>query len=112
MNLTGKEWYVPKGILVVQSGPADPSRRDEYNDWYTNIHIPDMLAGPGFVSARRYRRLDQTDNYLAIYELAADDLTEPLAARQERRAQGLTAPTSDALATDPPATMTIYELLE
>jgi hypothetical protein len=109
---------VRRGILVVQSGPADATRLDEYNDWYTNTHIPDMLAGPGFVSARRYRRLDPTGppadkpGYLAIYELEADDLTEPLAARRERRAQGLTAPTSDALATDPPAAMTIYELLE
>jgi hypothetical protein len=109
---------VPKGILVVQSGPADPSRLDEYNDWYTNTHIPDMLAGPGFIAARRYRRLEETDTpdgippYLAIYELEADDLTAPLAARRERRAQGLTAPTSDAMATDPPAVMTIYELLE
>jgi hypothetical protein len=109
---------VRKGILVVQSGPADPSREDEYNDWYTNTHIPDMLAGPGFVAARRFRRVDQAATpdhlpaYLAIYELEADDLAEPLAARQERRAQGLTAPTSSALATDPPAVMTIYELLD
>jgi hypothetical protein len=109
---------VRKGILVVQSGPADPSREDEYNDWYTNAHIPDMLAGPGFVSARRYRRVGQSimtgqlPAYLAIYELEADDLAEPLAARQERRAQGLTSPTSDALATDPPAVMRVFELLE
>ena len=103
---------------MMQSGPTDPSREDEYNDWYANTHIPDMLAGPGFVSARRYRRVDQTATasqpsaYLAIYELEADDLAGPLAARRERRAQGLTAPTSDALATDPPAAMTVYERLE
>ena len=103
---------------MVHSGPADPSREDEYNDWYTNTHIPDMLAGPGFISAQRYKRVDpattpaQTPAYLAIYELEADDLAAPLDAHRERRAQGLTAPSSDALATDPPATMTIYELLE
>jgi hypothetical protein len=106
-----------KGILVVQSGPADPSCEAEYNDWYTNTHIPDMLAGPGFVSAQRYRRVDQGaapahgPAYLAIYELEAEDLADPLAARQDRRAQGLTGPSSDALARDPAPVMTIYELL-
>ena len=108
---------MPKGILFVESGPADQSCEDEYNDWYTNIHIPDMLAGPGFLSAQRYRRVDQGGTpprgpaYIAIYHLEAEDLADPLAARRERSAQGLAGPSSDALAKDPPPVMTIYERL-
>jgi hypothetical protein len=107
-----------KGILFVQSGPTDPSCEDEYNDWYTNTHIPDLLAGPGFRSAQRYKRVDQGGPpaqgpaYLAIYQLEAEDLADPLAARRERSAQGLTGPSSDALEKDPPPVMTIYERLE
>jgi hypothetical protein len=33
---------VPKGIMLVQSGPSDPAREDEYNDWYANTHIPQI----------------------------------------------------------------------
>lgn len=46
---------MPKGMLVVESRPADPAREDEYNDWYTNTHIPEVCAVPGFVAARRYK---------------------------------------------------------
>jgi hypothetical protein len=46
---------VPKGILVVQSRPSDPSREGEFNEWYADTHIPEVCAIPGIVSARRYK---------------------------------------------------------
>ena len=33
---------------------CDPTREDEYNHWYDQIHIPDILKTPGFVRARRF----------------------------------------------------------
>jgi hypothetical protein len=30
-------------IFVVQTDPAE-RREDEYNDWHTNVHLPDALA--------------------------------------------------------------------
>jgi hypothetical protein len=103
---------VPKGIMVVQSDPADPAREDEYNDWYDNTHVPAIRAVPGFVSARRYKVHGAgSPAYLAIYEIDADDLTAPAAELRARTAAGLTRGT-DALRVDPPPVVTFYELLE
>jgi len=37
-------------LYMVHSGPM-AEQDDAYNDWYTNIHLPEVLAVPGFVSA-------------------------------------------------------------
>ncbi|MCW2929587.1 MAG: hypothetical protein JWM19_549 [Actinomycetia bacterium] len=44
---------MPKGIMVVQSRPVSADRGDEYNEWYSSMHIPEILAVPGFTAARR-----------------------------------------------------------
>ena len=44
-----------RALLVVLSGPVAPEREDTYNDWYTNVHLPDVLAVPGYVRAARYK---------------------------------------------------------
>ena len=46
---------MPKAIMLVQSKPWHPDREDEYNDWYSNTHIPEVCAVDGIVSARRYK---------------------------------------------------------
>ena len=105
---------MPKGIMVVQSRPSDPAREDEFNDWYSNTHLPEIRAVPGFVAARRYKVHDTAAggySYLAIYEIDADDLTDPVTELRARSAAGRTH-TSDALQTDPPPVVTLYELLE
>jgi hypothetical protein len=99
--------------MVVQSAPVDAAREDAYNDWYDNTHIPELLAVPGFVSARRYKVHGAAGEpaYLAIYELDADDLDAPAKELRARRAAGL-GTGSDALRTNPPPVVTIYELLD
>jgi hypothetical protein len=66
--------------LVVLSNPAE-GREDEYNDWYTNTHLADVLRVPGIVRAQRLRRTEQQRDaspqpwkYLAIYECEAPDV--------------------------------------
>ena len=102
---------MPKGIMVVQSSPSDPSGEDEYNRWYTEVHIPEVLAVPGFVSARRYRVLGAAEpgrhTHLAVYELEADDLTAPV---KELRARSSSDAARPPLG--PPPVVTIYELLD
>src|SRR3546814_7682746 len=41
-------------VYVVRSNPVT-GREDEYNRWYSERHLADVMAVPGFVSARRYR---------------------------------------------------------
>jgi hypothetical protein len=99
---------VARGIIVVRTRPVDPAREDEFNDWYTNVHIPEILTTPGFVAARRYRT-PGTSDYLAVYEIEGDDLD---AVRKGMAAGRAERTTSDALQTDPPPVVTFYELLE
>ena len=74
-------------VLLVLSNAAN-GRDDEFNDWYTNVHLPDVLAVDGFVAAQRFRLADaqlQPDRpaphrYLAVYDIEADDPSAPLQA--------------------------------
>lgn len=66
-----------KAVLVVQV-EVNPSDEDEFNRWYDEEHIPEKLATPGFLSARRFRVADDSPRYLVIYELAdAEAATSP-----------------------------------
>ncbi len=105
---------MPKAVLVVHSQPADPSREDEYNDWYDRVHLPEVCAIPGIVGARRFSHADAAATgsapapYLAIYEIDADDpaacITELVA-----RATSGAIHMSDAIQLDPAPLMTLYQ---
>ena len=79
-----------KHVFVVLTNAA-PGQEDAYNDWYTNRHIPDVLAIPGVVAAQRFTlSADQRAapphpyKYLALYEIETDDLKGLLAMLNER----------------------------
>lgn len=102
---------------MVRARPVSPERAGEMDDWYDDVHIPELLAVPGFVSARRFRRVvaeggeggDSGEN-LAVYEIDADDLAAPLRELRRRSAAGETTPTT-ALQLDPPPVVGLYEAL-
>ena len=104
---------MPKGIMVVQTGPVSAEREGEYNDWYAGTHIPEILAVPGFVGARRYKLAggDGAPSYLAIYEIDADDIFAPVKELGARSAAGQHSK-SDVLRTDPPPAVTIYQSVD
>jgi hypothetical protein len=66
-------------LLVVLTNSV-AGRDDEFNDWYTNRHLDDMLKIEGVISARRFRYNpregwpDCRHKYLALYEVETDDL--------------------------------------
>jgi hypothetical protein len=60
-----------KTILHVETRPSSPDRVDEFNRWYEEVHIPQVLALDGFVSARRYAPTDDGP-YVVVYELEGD----------------------------------------
>jgi hypothetical protein len=65
---------MPHFAYVVHSNPV-PGREDEYNDWYSNRHLADVVAVPGFVSAQRFCLTDgdeegrPSQKYMAIYTM-------------------------------------------
>ncbi len=72
-------------LLLVLTN-ASEGRDDEFNDWYTNVHLGDVLKVDGFVAAQRFRLADEqlvsgqatAHRYLAIYEVEAEDPRRPL----------------------------------
>ena len=69
--------------LVVFSNALE-GRDADFNDWYDNQHLGDVLAVPGFYRAQRLT-IDRTltgeaaeFKYLAVYEFEADDLDRTL----------------------------------
>lgn len=56
----------------------DPTREGEFNDWYSNTHIPDMLQVPGMIQATRWEAAEPKEGlkrkYLALYEFETDDV--------------------------------------
>lgn len=66
--------------LVVLTNAVE-GKDAEFNDWYSRIHLPDVLGVPGIVRAERFelagvQRTPQPlpYRYLAIYEIETDDL--------------------------------------
>src|SRR3954454_17671835 len=98
---------LPSGVpnAHTTAGPLEPpySRRS-HNDWYTNVHLGDVLKVPGIVAAQRFKLSDVQRgeppfpwHYLALYEIDTNDLNHTLAVLKER--SGTSAMViSDALA--------------
>lgn len=51
----------------------DPSLEPAFNDWYDSVHIPQILACPGWLSASRYVCLEGGPKYVAIYEITGSE---------------------------------------
>ena len=98
-----------KTILHVETRPSSPDRADEYNKWYDEVHIPQVLALDGFVSARRWGPIDGDGPYITQYELSGD----PNAAIQTVVAAGASGQLtmSDSMQLDPRPEMRILRLV-
>jgi hypothetical protein len=66
-----------KYVIEVGTNCKDPAKEAEYNDWYNNIHLPDVLETPGFVRATRYENTEAGKGqakFIALYEVETDDI--------------------------------------
>lgn len=89
---------------IVMSNPV-PGREDEYNDWYDNRHMDDVLGIPGFVRVQRFEYAASLSaetpgfQYLSIYEIDSDNIAETIG--ELSAAAGTSRlPISDALDTN------------
>lgn len=97
-----------KGILYVESRPV-AGQEAEYNTWYDEVHLKEVIALDGFVSARRFAPADGQGPYVAIYEMEADDLQAAVAGLGEAAGRGELY-ISPAMAMDPPPTPRLLEV--
>jgi hypothetical protein len=93
--------HVFLSLLNAQSG-----KDEQFNDWYRDVHLPDVLTIPGFVAAQRFilsaaqlPGMETRWKYLVIYEI--DDASPAHAlAELAARMSGGGMIISDALAPD------------
>ena len=46
---------MPKGIFLALANAASDDIHDEFNTWYDDVHMREVLALPGVKSARRFK---------------------------------------------------------
>ncbi len=65
---------------------VNPRGVSEFDAWYSQVHVPDILACPGWEAARRFRATNGTPLFMALYELA--DAETPFQSAEYERAVG------------------------
>ena len=78
------QWF-----YMVKTKPSDPSREAEFNAWYDDVDIPDVLEVPGFRRARRAieqiipeipsaNLKDDDSKYVALYDIETSDIDKSI----------------------------------
>jgi hypothetical protein len=83
----------PDSAIMIALTNSVPGREAEFNAWYDDIHVKDLVAVPGIVAAQRYLAVPSGDapaalyQYLTIYrtEGSVDAVRANLAATRDRR---------------------------
>jgi len=85
----------------------------EYNDWYQNTHLKQIVSIKSFVQAQRFRfqiniipGSANPARYMAIYDIETDDINAALSAMSDHAASGRMS-MSDSMA--PPVIGAVYE---
>ena len=76
-------------FYMVKTRSTDPLKEAEFNAWYDDIDIPDVLAVPGFMRARRgvqqsiaeFPQLDLRETegkYVALYDIETTDIDKTI----------------------------------
>jgi hypothetical protein len=80
-----KESRMAKHVFLGLTSPVE-GQEDEYNKWYNETHVPEILSVPGIVSARRFKTKlvvapgAPAWKYICIFEVETDDLRATLKA--------------------------------
>jgi hypothetical protein len=101
---------MPKYKMIALTRPIE-GKEAEYNEWYQNVHLREVVSFPGFTGARRYKHVQQMGGeaypYAAIYDIETDDLGAVLGAFGQAAATGKMS-RSEAM-DYPAAAMAIFE---
>ena len=71
-------------ILAVQT-ECTPGQEKSFHEWYDQVHVPDVLAVPGFVRGQRFEAIPglrgdlPANRFFALYEFETEDPAATLA---------------------------------
>ena len=76
-------------LVLVLTEPTD-GNEDRFNDYYENTHLDEVIASTGWLSAQRFKLIDEVGEpcplpYLAAYEAEADNAEAVLNRLNETR---------------------------
>ena len=77
--------------LSIVTADVDPAHEAQWDRWYTDSHVPNLLKAPGYVLAGRFRVLDHPalasfntgPKYLALYECESEEVLDTLRPTEE-----------------------------
>ena len=78
-----------KHLVLVLTEPTE-GQEDEFNDYYENTHLDEVIATTGWTLAQRFKLVDQAGQacplpYLALYETDVEDSADVLQTLNARR---------------------------
>jgi hypothetical protein len=74
INPGGRPSPETAGGVILVSMNVDPSREEEFNDWYNMEHIPHFNRLAGVITARRFRAIEGSPRYVALYHVENTDI--------------------------------------
>jgi hypothetical protein len=77
-----------KWLIISETNCSDPRREVEFNRWYDEIQVPDMLETPGIMRATRYENTGPSQGqgkFITLYEIETEDIEKTMAAEWENR---------------------------
>ncbi|MFT5202628.1 MAG: hypothetical protein ACI9C1_002021 [Candidatus Aldehydirespiratoraceae bacterium] len=77
----GEEVDAISGMIVAEVLCADPKHEAEWDAWYDQQHLPDMMASGAFVAGSRWHRATSrpgSTNHLTVYEIAGISVEEAI----------------------------------
>jgi hypothetical protein len=68
-----------RGHILTNELCNDPAREDEWDAWYDDQHVPDMLSCGAFGAMSRWQRMPRArvgSNFLTLYDVSTDTVDE------------------------------------
>ena len=74
-------------ILLLVKTVISNQYAQEFNEWYHDIHIPDVVKVSGCTQARRFKAIESEDKfiYMAAYEFADKEIYNRYQQNEERK---------------------------
>jgi hypothetical protein len=63
-------------LLFTVCAEVQSAHKAAFNDWYNQVHVPEIMACPGFLRSVRYEEVDADGRYRAMYELSGLEALE------------------------------------